>query len=142
MDIPKHKTFKDLTGQTFGRLTVVAYAGKLKGQHHWGCQCRCGGTKVVYRGSLKNGTSTSCGCVHKEKVTTHGKYKTPEYRAYTQMKRRALRRDECCDRWLRSFEDFLSDVGERPSPHYILRRTNRSVEYGPGNCQWLAPDTP
>lgn len=58
---------KDLTGQTFGRLTVVEYAGHAKnGNAQWLCQCTCGNTAVVDGYRLRRGTTTSCGCYRRE----------------------------------------------------------------------------
>lgn len=53
---------KDLTGQRFGRLAVVALAGKSKsGNYTWNCACDCGGKLTVAGGSLTAGQK-SCGC--------------------------------------------------------------------------------
>lgn len=54
---------KDLTGQKFGRLTVIEYVGKSK----WLCKCECGNTCKVVGADLKRGNTKSCGCYHKEK---------------------------------------------------------------------------
>lgn len=62
-----------LLGQTFHRLTVVAFAGSVRvgtrGRDSvttWLCKCDCGNEKVVKRAGLVNGTTKSCGCLHKE----------------------------------------------------------------------------
>ncbi|MBU3186530.1 hypothetical protein [Clostridium estertheticum] len=61
--------FKDITGQTFGRLTVISYSGKNKSRHSlWLCKCNCGNEIIVNGASLKNGGTQSCGCLHKEKM--------------------------------------------------------------------------
>jgi hypothetical protein len=58
----------DLTGQIFGRLTVVSIidgtcrAGKIK----WFCKCSCGNEKIVAQYNLVNGNTQSCGCIKKE----------------------------------------------------------------------------
>lgn len=58
--------FQDLTGQRFGKLVVVEYAGKIKGKTKWLCKCDCGKEKVMNAGDLKSGRTTSCGGgVHK-----------------------------------------------------------------------------
>lgn len=42
-----------------------------------------------------------------------------------------------CDRWKDSFENFLKDVGLKPSPtHSIDRHPNKSGDYEPGNVRW------
>lgn len=40
-----------------------------------------------------------------------------------------------CDAWL-SFEQFLADMGKRPSPQYSIERKDGSGNYEPGNCHW------
>ena len=70
---------------------------------------------------------------------------SPEYRAYSGA------RSRCCNprdpayrlyggRGLKftykSFEQFLADVGYRPSPRYTLDRINNNKGYGPGQCRW------
>jgi hypothetical protein len=65
---------ENLTGQIFGRYTVISYAGakwpnkKSKG-HQWLCQCKCGKKKIVMGMGLKSGKTTSCGCYHKEQTS-------------------------------------------------------------------------
>ena len=59
----------DLTGQKFGKLTVIEYAGSDKNGHaKWHCKCDCGVEKTVLGTSLVRGFTTSCGCYHKEKA--------------------------------------------------------------------------
>jgi hypothetical protein len=55
----------DLTGQTFGRLTVLELVGGT-GRPKWRCRCLCGNEKVVAAVELKNGDTRSCGCLHRE----------------------------------------------------------------------------
>lgn len=43
---------------------------------------------------------------------------------------------EVCDRWLESFENFLADVGERPSPEHSLDRIDVNGDYEPDNVRW------
>ena len=59
--------FQDLTGQTFGYLTVESYAGKKGKRTAWNCRCVCGNTTIVTGTHLKTGHTTSCGCKHFDK---------------------------------------------------------------------------
>lgn len=57
----------DLTGQRFGRL--IAVSPTKKGQKTaWLCRCDCGNEKIIVTASLRNGSTQSCGCLHKESV--------------------------------------------------------------------------
>jgi len=144
-----HPNFQDLTGQRFGRWTVIERQGQSrKRSAHWLCQCDCGNTALVASDSLVSGHSTSCGCAHIDAVTTHNRTHTPEYRAWASMKSRCYRKTDIsyprygalgvrvCDRWLNSFENFLADMGERPSSKHSLDRIDSRGNYEPTNCQW------
>lgn len=58
---------KDLTGQRFGRLTVVrSIHTDKKGRAMWLCKCDCGGEKEVSTYQLTSGNTKSCGCLRTE----------------------------------------------------------------------------
>lgn len=64
--------FRDLTGQTFGRLTVVKRDNTRKGTY-WLCECSCGTKEKSINGySLTRGLTKSCGCYNKEAVRNRG----------------------------------------------------------------------
>ena len=61
---------KDLTGLTFGRLTVLCEYGKNKYYNRmWLCECSCGNFKVIVGKSLIKGVTKSCGCLHSENIS-------------------------------------------------------------------------
>ena len=65
--------FIDLTGQKFGRLTVISRAENDKTNHvRWFCECDCGITTIVKAQSLRSGATQSCGCYNKEVVRQNG----------------------------------------------------------------------
>jgi hypothetical protein len=56
--------FIDLTGHTYGDLTVVtlAWRGGAHGRTKWLCRCVCGRERGASAKNLRNGSLTSCGC--------------------------------------------------------------------------------
>ncbi|MCH5278234.1 MAG: hypothetical protein J1E60_00405 [Christensenellaceae bacterium] len=59
----KYRRIEDLTGQRFGKLTVLRRAKDKNGYVQWLCQCDCGNLHSVDAGNLKNGSTESCGCL-------------------------------------------------------------------------------
>lgn len=60
--------FQDLTGQKFGKLTVIEQAPKLHNRTAWYCECDCGNENLVHvtGNDLKRGNTKSCGCAKKD----------------------------------------------------------------------------
>lgn len=65
----KYEKFNDLTGMTFGRWIVLKRDKNQGGNTSWLCECQCGNRKIVQSSLLRNGSSQSCGCLHKEIVS-------------------------------------------------------------------------
>jgi hypothetical protein len=144
----------NLIGQNFGKLTVISRAGSSAHQKRtWLCLCDCGKQIVVDGGHLKSGHTKSCSCLQKQKIgdlrRTHGhSMRTPEYRAWAAMKDRCGnpnnpayknyggRGIKVCQRWIESFENFLTDMGLRPSPGLTLERIKNDDGYEPSSCKW------
>ena len=139
----------DMQGKVCGRLTVLAY--HMNGC--WVCECTCGTQKIVCGSALRSGRQVSCGCrmrtVARETFTKHGHSglaATPTYYSWKNMWRRCTnpkhprykdwggRGITVCKRW-RKFENFLADMGERPTNLTLDRRDNDG-NYTPSNCRW------
>ena len=63
VSLENKKRIKDLTGQRFGKLTVLKQSGSYRGHSAWECECDCGNIKIVNSLELKNGDTLSCGCL-------------------------------------------------------------------------------
>ena len=79
--------YKDLTGMTFGRLTVVERFGYDKYKKIlWKCKCSCGAERITLGRSLTRGTCKSCGCLNVDRKRELSKYhglSSDERRVYT-----------------------------------------------------------
>lgn len=145
--------FLDLTGVKFGRLVALrrhAHSDK-SGRIRWECECDCGNKTIVLSSLLMAGQVKSCRCFMREDAGNrhrrHGMTGTPEYRAWSAMKKRCNNAEDkmyhryggrgisVCYKWL-AFSSFFSDMGERPSSLHSLERKNSDGNYEPENCIW------
>lgn len=66
---PMHGLVKDITGERFGMLTVLCYAGADPKRHSlWSCACDCGKEITVPGQYLRSGQTRSCGCGGKRRA--------------------------------------------------------------------------
>ncbi len=142
-------TIISIIGNRYGRLVVISKSPKSARKIFWLCQCDCGQVATVRGDHLKELRVRSCGCLDMERMTTHGKSRTPEYHAWQAIKDRCGlphhrnyknyggRGITICERWINSFENFFADMGERPTPtHSIDRWPDNDGHYEPANCRW------
>jgi hypothetical protein len=135
---------KDYTGRKFNSLTVIEMVGQnKKGAALWQCICDCGEIVVVPSGSLVSGTVKTCGC---SKKSQYGKYiRTPELKTWNAINYRC-NNPKCLDyeyyggRGIRveweSFDDFIRDMGDRPSSYHTIDRLDVNGNYSKDNCVW------
>jgi hypothetical protein len=136
----------DLTGNVYGRLTVLGYSPSVKHQlSRWVVLCECGKKFTTYGMSLVSSKTKSCGCLQKEKAQKHGNYKHPLYKIWTSINYRCSN-SSCKDypnyggRGIKnlfdSFENFCESMGARPSG-YMVERLDVNAHYSPDNCTWI-----
>ncbi len=159
------KKFTDLSGQKYGRLTVIESTGKVGKKYCWLCQCECGKQIIVQATNLRTGNTRSCGCLRNEFITNlkmnHGQSNTRFYSIWSDMKRRCnnpknksyprygARGITVCNSWDSDFFAFYNDM----YPSYIehvanfgeentqIDRINGANGYSPDNCRWATvPD--
>ena len=147
---------KDLTGQRFNRLVVIREYGRDKHGHVlWLCRCDCGNEVVVREDNLRSEHTQSCGCLQRERITTHGCKHEPWYPTYSAMMQRCghweggkesdLRkyRDRgitVCELWRNSpqaFGDWLIAHGWRKGLQ--IDRFDNNKGYSPENCRVVSP---
>lgn len=149
--------FIDITGQRFGRWTVIKRGPDTDYKHpRFYCVCDCGTERLVKAQILRNGESSSCGCYDREQKklmciernTTHGMSKTNTYDRWVNLIARCHNKNssgyhkygakdvQVCKRWRESFEAFLEDMGHPPTHKHTLDRINSRGNYEPSNCRW------
>lgn len=151
------RNFKDETGNQYGRLTVLEFAGVIKGKSTWKCKCACGNECIVTANKLRMGSTKSCGCLQREHRKngdinrTHGMSKTHLYVLWMHMKARCDspsqpmyycyggRGIRYCDEW-KVFEPFKEwAIANGYKEGLSLERINVNGNYEPSNCKWILP---
>ena len=144
---------KDMIGLVCGRLKVVGRSGPRNGRATWNCVCECGNQVEVIGKLLRRGETCSCGCLRRDIATSshlrHGHARrsghSPTHKIWSGMLNRCLNQNDSafqkygakgitvCERWM-TFENFLSDMGEKPNGLTLDRKKN-DLGYSKEHCR-------
>lgn len=143
----------DLTGYTYGELTVLYESERSKNNHRkWMCRCSCGREVIVFQNNLvrrPNIRCTDCAKALQNKGnmwrSMRNVYEGMIGRCYQETDKDRYsyyggRGIKVCDRWLekdgKGFENFYEDMGDRPEG-YTLDRLDFNGDYCKENCRWV-----
>ena len=135
------------------KFTIIGFSHKDSNYtKYFDAICICGNKRKLNATQLSK--RISCGCFRTyDHLKKHMCSKTPEYKTWQGMRQRCNNQKDVsysnygkrgikvCDYWNNSFENFLNDMGKKPSPNHTLDRIDVDGNYTKANCRWADKKT-
>lgn len=152
----KNQRYIDLSGNKYGRLTVIEYSHTENRLAMWKCKCDCGNEKIVSSVALRSGHCLSCGCLFKDTMQgskfayKHGESKSPLYILWSNMKARCNNSNssdygrygakgiKVCNEWANNYNTFKKwAISNGYNENLTIDRINNNGNYEPNNCRFV-----
>lgn len=139
------KRMIDHTGKRFGKFTVTDNYEIKNHRVFWVVLCDCGNKKIKAASNLKKLISCGCELIKQKERTLSLKSEKISHKNMIQRCYNKSRHDykyygergiTVCDRWINSFENFLLDMGRKPSKTHTIDRVDNEKGYSKENCRW------
>lgn len=134
-----------MIGLKFGNLTVL----RQLSEYIFECQCKCGGVSNYHINTLKYRNNSAINCKKCMNKTTHGLSHHPLYSVWISIISKCENPSDneypsyggkgikVCDRWKKDINNFIEDVGYRPTRKHVFVLIDRSKNYDKSNCKWI-----